>query len=313
MDDELKYNSPLVYQRADPWCYKHTDGFYYFTGSIPQYDGIELRRSKTLNGLLTANSRMIWKRHFEGQMSGYIWAPEIHYIDGAWWIYFTASDREDIWEIRPYALKCVDDDPIMGEWTEMGRIDIGHESFSLDMTSFIHRGKQYVCWAQTIDKTIGSCIYMASMKDPMHLDSKPMLLTKPDYDWEKQGFDVNEGPAVLQRNGKIIITYSASDTGHRYCMGMVWADGDTDLLDKSSWHKSDKPVFSSSEENSQYGPGHNSFTTDGDRDVLIYHSRNYKEVSGDPLHDPNRHARAKAFTYDENGLPVFGEPSADNF
>lgn len=313
MDDELRYNSPLVYQRADPWCYKHTDGFYYFTGSIPQYDGIELRRSKTLNGLLTANSRMIWKRHFEGQMSGYIWAPEIHYIDGVWWIYFTASDREDIWEIRPYALKCEDDDPIMGEWTEMGRIDIGHESFSLDMTSFIHRGKQYVCWAQTIDKAVGSCIYVASMKDPIHLDSKPMLLTKPDYDWEKQGFDVNEGPAVLIRNGKVIVTYSASDTGHRYCMGMLWANADSDLLDKSSWHKSDKPVFASSEKNSQYGPGHNSFTTDQGRDILIYHSRNYKEVSGDPLHDPNRHARAKVFTYDENGLPVFGEPLADSF
>jgi GH43 family beta-xylosidase len=96
-------------------------------------------------------------------------------------------------------------------------------------------------------------------------------------------------------------------------MGMLWADENADLLDKASWHKSDKPVFKTSDENSQYGPGHNSFTTDGENDILIYHSRNYKEISGDPLHDPNRHARAKAFTYDENGLPLFGEPVPDNF
>ena len=76
-------------------------------------------------------------------------------------------------------------------------------------------------------------------------------------------------------------------------MGMLWADENSDLLDIKSWHKSDKPVFKTSEENKQYGPGHNCFTTDNGKDVLIYHSRNYKEIKGDPLHDNNRHARAK--------------------
>ncbi len=312
MDKEHIYNSPLVYQRADPWCYKHTDGYYYFTGSIPQYSGIELRCAKSLNKLLTANSRVVWRHHFEGPMSGYVWAPELHYIDGVWYIYFTASDREDIWKLRPYVLMCTDENPVLGEWVEKGQVKVGHESFSLDMTSFIHHGKQYTCWAQKRDEDEGSCIYIASMKNPWTLESEAVKITAPQYDWEMQGFKVNEGPAILQRNGKVIMTYSASDTGHRYCMGMLWADENADLLDPASWHKSDKPVFKTSEENEQFGPGHNSFTTDGDRDVLIYHSRNYKEISGDPLHDPNRHARAKVFDYDENGLPVFGEPVPDN-
>lgn len=95
-------------------------------------------------------------------------------------------------------------------------------------------------------------------------------------------------------------------------MGMLWADEGADLLDKSSWHKSPVPVFKTSEKNDQYGPGHNSFTTDGDNDVLVYHCRNYKEIDGDPLNDPNRHARAKVFGYDKNGLPVFGEPEPEN-
>ena len=43
---------PLIEQRADPFIYKHSDGFYYFTASVPAYDRIELRRAQTIEGLL---------------------------------------------------------------------------------------------------------------------------------------------------------------------------------------------------------------------------------------------------------------------
>lgn len=312
MKKEFEYNSPLVYQRADPYVYLHTDGYYYFTGTMPQYDCIEIRRAKTLNELLTADSSVVWKKHKTGEMASHIWAPELHYIDGVWYIYFTAGDADQIWEIRPYILMCEDENPMTGKWIEKGKIDVGVQSFSLDMTAFENNGELYTIWAQKIEPSDVSNIYIARMKNPWTLETEPMLLSTPEYDWEKQGFKVNEGPAVLIRNGKVIVTYSASDTGWRYCMGMLWADENSDLLDKNSWHKSDKPVFKTSEENEQYGPGHNSFTTDNGRDVLVYHSRNYKEINGDPLNDNNRHARAKVFEYDENGLPVFGEPVKKN-
>ena len=50
MSEELKYNEPWILQRADPYVYRHTDGNYYFTASIPAYDRIVLRRSETLAG-----------------------------------------------------------------------------------------------------------------------------------------------------------------------------------------------------------------------------------------------------------------------
>ena len=37
---ELLYNKPWILQRADPYVYRHTDGTYYFTASVPAYDGI---------------------------------------------------------------------------------------------------------------------------------------------------------------------------------------------------------------------------------------------------------------------------------
>ena len=37
-----------------------------------------------------------------------------------------------------------------------------------------------------------------------------------------------------------------------------------------------------------YGPGHNSFTTDGEgRDVMVYHARTEAEITGNPLYNPS--------------------------
>jgi GH43 family beta-xylosidase len=110
--------------------------------------------------------------------------------------------------------------------------------------------------------------------------------------------------------GKIFITYSGSATDENYAMGLLWADEHKNLLLKESWHKLSEPVFVSSEKNKQFGPGHNSFTVseDGCFDILIYHARPEKNQKGDPLDNPNRHANAQCFTWNEQGFPEFGEP-----
>ena len=101
MDKNIRYNEPWILQRADPYVCRHTDGFYYFTASLPEYDGIALRRSRTLQGLSDAEEIRIWNRHESGIMSFHIWAPELHYLDGKWYVYFAGSDKDDIWELRP--------------------------------------------------------------------------------------------------------------------------------------------------------------------------------------------------------------------
>jgi len=42
-------------------------------------------------------------------------------------------------------------------------------------------------------------------------------------------------------------------------------------------------------------------------DLLVYHARSYKEIEGNPLYDPNRHARIQRFFW-KDGMPYFGEP-----
>jgi Predicted beta-xylosidase len=301
------YPDPLVYNRADPYVLKHTDGYYYFTGSVPEYDRLVLRRSATVAGLRDAEETVIWTKHETGEMGNHIWAPELHHIDGKWYIHFAAGSAEEKWAIRPYVLECEDDDPLTGQWIEKGKIQLPVESFSLDATTFEHRGQRYLAWAQIIED---SRLFIARMDTPWSIATEPVLISKPEYDWEVQLHRVNEGPAVLIRNGRIFMAYSASGTDHRYCMGLLTADESSDLLDPASWTKSSEPVFVSSEAASQYGPGHNSFTVseDGTTDLLVYHARPYKDITGEPLYDPNRHARVQRILWKPDGTPYFGEP-----
>ena len=80
---------------------------------------------------------------------------------------------------------------------------MGVESFSLDMTTFIHKGEQYVLWAQKTEPADVSDVYIAKMKNPWTLATKPMILTTPEYDWEVQGFKVNEVRRYLSETVKL--------------------------------------------------------------------------------------------------------------
>jgi GH43 family beta-xylosidase len=312
----MKPLKPLILQRADPFILKHSDGFYYFTGSVPQYDRIELRRAKTIAELPAASTVDVWRKPDTGPYSDLIWAPEIHFIQGAWYIYFAAAPsreiKDDLFQHRMYVITTSAADPLTAEWKWIGQVDTGVNSFCLDATTFTHREVLYYVWAQK-DRSIAgnSNLYIAKMETPYRIATRPARLSIPELDWETRGFSVNEGPAVLISHGKVFISYSASATDENYCVGLLNADENDDLLNPLSWHKSKEPIFKTCYEHGVYGPGHNSFTVaeDGETDLLVYHARTYTEIVGDPLWDPNRHTYVKPLRWGPDGMPVFGRPS----
>lgn len=312
---EPEFANPLVRQRADPYVVLHTDGYYYFTATVPEYDRIELRRARSLDELAKADAKVIWRKHTSGAMGAHIWAPELHFIDGKWFMYFTAGRADAIWDIRLYVLENSAANPLEGSWTERGQLKTGWESFSLDATTFASAGQRYLVWTQRAADPAQKAtnIYIAKMATPTSISGAPVLLSTPQHAWEKVKYQVNEAPAVLLKNGKVFLTYSASATDASYSMGMLTAAASADLLDPASWTKSAEPVLRSSAVNGQYGPGHNAFTTtpDGKTDVLVYHARNYRDIEGDSLRDPNRHTRAQAIRWRADGTPDFGAPVAD--
>ena len=174
-----------------------------------------------------------------------------------------------------------------------------------------HRGVRYLCWAQNDPKLgPGTSLYLAAMTDPLTIRGPQVRISRPEHGWETVGHRVNEGPAVLKRNGRLFLAYSASATDHNYCIGLLTAADDADPLDPASWHKSPEPVFTTHEATQRFGPGHNSFTIaeDGLTDLLVYHARPYPGATPDPLRDPNRHTCVQAIRWDADGRPVFGRP-----
>ena len=318
------YPNPFITERADPYITKGSDGCYYFTASYPAlhdefhgYDRITLRSSKTVDGLRDAEEVTVWKAHTEGVMAKHIWAPEIHEIGGKWYIFFAAGDSDNKWNIRPYVLSCDGNDPINDSWTERGKVQsvaddkVSFTGFSLDMTYFEHRGKHYLIWAQSVGD---SSLFMAEINPdcPWKLTSMPILLSKPEYDWEKIRFRVNEGASVLKGEDKIFIFFSASGTGAEYCMGYLWAYNDADLMKADSWHKMASPVLSTKDLTGEVGPGHNSFVYDEEGSLLlVYHARPESHLTkecgtydDESLYDPCRHARIRYISFDEKGFPV---------
>ncbi len=307
---------PLILQRADPCIRRHTDGWYYFTASVPAYDRIELRRARTIAGLAGAPTMDVWRKPDTGPLSELIWAPEIHHIFGQWVIFFAAAPsraiKDELFQHRMYAITTTAENPLEGSWSAPVRIETGIDSFCLDATTFTDRGATYYVWAQKDPAIRGnSNIYIARMASPTQLATKPVCLSIPEFEWETKGFWVNEGPSVLISHGKVFISYSASATDENYCMGLLSARDDADLLDARSWQKAKEPIFKTCYEHSVFGPGHNSFTVaeDGKTDLLAYHARTYTEIVGDPLWDPNRHTYVKPLKWDDAGMPVFGRPS----
>jgi GH43 family beta-xylosidase len=300
----LSHNQPLIPNRADPHISLH-DGWYYFTASVPEYDRLELRRSKTIAGLATAQPVDVWHKHDTGPQSFHVWAPELHRIDGAWYLYYAAGEVDDVWAIRPYVVECRDADPLTGTWVEKGKLQAASgdpysfTDFSLDVTTFEHHGQRYIVWAQKVGMVQGvSNLYIAKLETPWKLATVQVLLTTPDYDWERIGFWVNEGPSVIVSRGRVWLTFSASATGACYCMGLLSAPVDADLLDPAVWTKERHPVFATDEPSKRFGPGHNSFVVAEDgTDLLVYHARTYAEIVGDPLYNPDRHTFVRPLSW----------------
>lgn len=182
-------------------------------------------------------------------------------------------------------------DPMKDAWVECGELksadEFSFQDFSLDVTVFPHREKWYCVWAEKVNagKKISN-LYIAEMETPVKLKTRQILLSTPDYEWERVDFWVNEGPAVIKKDGNIYLTYSASATGECYCMSILRIREEEELLDPHKWEKERYPVLQSDTGKGVFGPGHNSFVKgEQGEDIMFYHARQYDEITGDPLYD----------------------------
>jgi GH43 family beta-xylosidase len=312
---EIKtFTNPLLYSGADPWCI-YKDGFYYYTNTTCK--NITLWKTKNIASLRTAEKKIIFTPPKTGPYSREIWAPEIHFLRGKWYVYFAADSNNNLTH-RLWVLENASADPLKGEWIVKGKITTPDDKWSIDGSLFEHKKQLYFIWSGLAGDVNGQQdIYIAKMKDPWTIEGKRTKLSSPELEWEMNGdthnpndlphINVNEGPEVLIHANKLFLIYSASGCWTDfYALGMLTASADSDPMNAASWKKSSQPVFKQSKENNVYAPGHNSFfkSPDGKEDWILYHANSKPGQGCGGFRSP----RAQRFTWKADGTPDFGIP-----
>ncbi|MDQ0058756.1 glycoside hydrolase family 43 protein [Paenibacillus harenae] len=300
MDTNLKLRNPILGSGADPWVIRK-EGTYIYTHTTG--DHIKLWKSDTLSGIGSGEGKVVWTPPGSGPQSRSIWAPEIHFIDGRYYIYFAADDGKNE-NHRMYVLESVGDDAF-GPYVNRGQITDSTNKWAIDGTVLqIGRALYFIWSGWEDDENIRQNLYIAPMSNPWTISGKRIEISRPDRAWERIGEpNVNEGPVTLIRNNRIFLIYSASGSWtDDYCLGMLSAKLDDDPLRPESWKKHDRPVFARTD--TVFGPGHNSFakSPDGSEDWIVYHAAVSKGAGW------NRNVRMQPFSWNEDGTPHFGAP-----
>ncbi len=309
--------NPLLPSGADPWCI-YKNGYYYYTNTTG--DDITIWKTKSIASLATAKNKIAFTPPANGSYSKDIWAPEIHFLNGKWYIYFAADNGKNETH-RLWVLRNNRKDPMKGKWKMKGKLTTPEDKWSIDGSIYNHNGQLYLIWSGWQgDINFEQDIYIAKMKNPWTVEGKRVRLSSPQFDWETHGelhdpenpphVNVNEGPEILRHNDKLFLIYSASGCWTDfYALGMLTTSANSNLMDSASWLKSPIPVFKESVKNKVYAPGHNSFfkSPNGKEDWILYHANDApNEGCGE-----KRSPRAQMFTWNDDGTPNFGEPVAE--
>jgi GH43 family beta-xylosidase len=298
-----------VWNGADPWLVKNNNDYICCWSA-----NNAIIVSKSARMTKRGETKKIWQAPATGWNRACVWAPEIHYLQGRWYVYYAAGESGPPFiHQRTGVLRSATAD-VFSDYEDMGVVYTGDNPadpssnvWAIDMTMLEHRGKLFAIWSgwikqETTDAT-QQHLYISEMENPYTIKGKRVKLSSPVESWETGGpLNLNEGPEILKNTGKVFIIYSCRESWLvEYRQGMLQLiNPDGNLLDPANWKKSG-PVFQG---NAQvYGVGHCSFvkSPDDTEDWVVYHSKKSTAPGWE------RDVRMQPFTWNSDGTPNFGQ------
>jgi GH43 family beta-xylosidase len=293
--------NPVIAAGADPWVIRH-EGQYYLSQSR-RGASIWVNRFERLSEIGQSNWVNVWTPPANTMYSRNIWAPELRYLRGNWYIYFAADDGRNE-NHRMYVLQGTSQNP-RDDFKFKGKIAATTDRWAIDGTVLeMPDGRLFFIWSGWEGLQDGEqCLYIAPMSDPLTISGERVRISRPDQPWElKSRIAINEGPQALWNGTNLFVIFSASGSWtDDYCLGQLsWTGGDP--VNAASWVKKRTPVFTRTE--SIFGPGHCSFVTsrDGKEHWIVFHSAQSRGSGW------RRQINMQPFRWNSDGSPDFGEP-----
>ena len=78
------------------------DGYCYLIST--EWTNLQLSRATIIESLKTATPKVIYEDSTPIRCCS-VWAPEIHYFDGIWYLYYTAGNADNLNNRRMHVLK----------------------------------------------------------------------------------------------------------------------------------------------------------------------------------------------------------------
>ena len=174
------FTNPVLPSGPDPWVITK-DGYYYYMNSTGK--NLTIWKARSIADLAKAEKKIVWTPPPSGPHSHDIWAPELHFLQGKWYIYFAADAGTNMTH-RLWVLENPSPDPLQGQWTLKGKVTDPSDKWAIDGTVLENKGRMYLVWSGWEGDTNGTqSIYIAELSNPWTVKGKRVKLSSPEYSW----------------------------------------------------------------------------------------------------------------------------------
>jgi GH43 family beta-xylosidase len=280
-NDTIKtYTNPLggITNIGDPYILKYNNQYYLYATSSP--DGFKVWQSDNLIDWTVKGLALDKNNTANNWGTGNFWAPEVKFIDGKFYMTYSARMTNGKMKVRIAA----SDNPLgpFINWSEPFLLDDDFSYIDADLLPdgdkvFMFYTKD--CSLNIINGKHVSQIYVVELnKDLKSFSTQPVLATTPDQAWESPNNDWiwNEGSYAMKHENTYYLMYSANVyNGQDYSVGYA-----TSSNPFGPWIKyAGNPILKKNMSIQVSGPGHNSVTTSPDDKemFIVYHTHTFPD------------------------------------
>jgi GH43 family beta-xylosidase len=226
--------------------------------------GIYVRQAASPDQLGGVGEVRVW---YDSNRRGEVWAPEIVYEGGRYYIYFAAGVGA---AHRMYVISSANSNSGYGGETQVALPD---NKWAIDGIPFTFNNQRWFVWSGWAgDTNVEQNIYIARMSSPTAATGARYVISQPRESWERVVGNpfINEGPQPIKDpDGRLHIVYSANGSwSDQYCLAELRLRAGGDPTYVWDWYKSNGCLFGSHRSTMMAGwdptlyvngPGHNSF------------------------------------------------------